>query len=157
MNNTNSTLYYDDDDNRIFFEILLDILFLFIIGFCIIIPCLYDDDYDNIPFLLRPCHFWFTIIIYILVYIYNIYHNIKNYIYNIISCFIPIYLPQATIVYNISTENISQNITVIFNDSIIVNTSINNSTTSLIDTSEFVLAEPINISEEILLPHVTII
>tara|TARA_Y100000816_G_C26100788_1_gene583309 strand:+ start:358 stop:828 length:471 start_codon:yes stop_codon:yes gene_type:complete len=156
MNNTNSTLYYDDDDNRIFFEILLDILFLFIIGFCIIIPCLYDD-YDNIPFLLRPCHFWFTIIIYILVYIYNIYHNIKNYIYNIISCFIPIYLPQATIVYNISTENISQNITVIFNDSIIVNTSINNSTTSLIDTSEFVLAEPINISEEILLPHVTII
>lgn len=65
MNNTNSTVYYDDG---VFYEFLQDILWLWGITFCIVIPCLYEDNY--IPPLAKPCHLWCGIIIYMLSYIY---------------------------------------------------------------------------------------
>lgn len=109
MNNTNSTVYYYDG---VFYEILQDIVFLWAIVFCIIIPCLYDDD-DDIQCLSKPCHFWCRIIIYIFSYIYNYILNIKNFIYSIIIYFTPISIPQENIIHNISTDNIPQNITIV--------------------------------------------
>tara|TARA_A100001015_G_C14435904_1_gene498543 strand:+ start:38 stop:505 length:468 start_codon:yes stop_codon:yes gene_type:complete len=155
MNNTNSTLYDDYHDDGVFYEVLQDILWLWAILFCIYIPCLYEDD--NISPLAKPFHFWCGIIIYILSYIYNFYVNIKKFICNIIIYFTPISIPQANIMYDISSENIPQNITIIYNNSIIVHTPTNDSHASVINTGKVVIAEPINITEEIFLPHVTIV
>jgi len=154
MNNTNSTVYYHDDDG-IFYEILQDILWLWVIVFCILIPCLYENT--DTPSLAKPCHFWSDIIIYILSYIYNVYLNVKRFIYSIVVYFTPISIPQANIIHNISNENIPQNITIIYNNSIIVNAPTNDSHASVINKGIVVIAELININQEIPLPHVTIV
>lgn len=154
MNNTNSTLDYYDDDG-VFYEILQDILWLWGIVFCILIPCLYEDN--DTPPLAKPCHFWCGIIIYMFSYIYNFYLNIKRFIYSIVLYFTPISIPEANIIYNISIENIPQNITIIYNNSIIVNAPTNDSHASVINKGKVVIAEPINITNEIPLPDVTIV
>ena len=152
MNITNSELYDDDD------EILENVIWILTIGFCIIIPCLYANEVnEDIPVLIRPFRFWFDVIIYILSYIYNKYLLIKKSLYNVITYCTPISVPHANIIYNISSENIPQNITIIYNNSIIVNAPTNDSHASVINKREVVIAEPINISEEIPIPHVTIV
>lgn len=89
---------------------------------------------------------WYNYI-YVVLYIYNVYVNIKIFIYNILFYFTPISVPQANILYNISTENIHQNITIIYNNSIIVNAPTNDYYTSVINKGKVVITELINITE----------